>query len=283
MPNQTTTSKGIFGIPRLVAAAEEKHYAPGEYVFNQGQEDPHFYLVMEGEIEIRIKNREAQEKVIAHVRAGELLGEGALSGKTLKPASARALTPLRVLALSYAKFQELSAHDPASTFQFLLQVLGIVNERLKRSNTKLMALFDTIGMIHEFGDDLNRMASALLTHLKNLVGAEEGMLALKHPFNHAFRVLARTPLAPDESIFKKIDWKSTSQSFEEDRGYFLLVPLRNSGALALWRPLQKNDFDYDQKRLAELVADQAAASMADASRRAEEKARNILHQKRYVL
>ncbi len=282
MPNGNAAAQGIFELPGLVAAAEEKRYAPGEYVFQQGQEDPHFYLVVEGEIEIRIKNSDAQEKVIAHVRAGELLGEGALSGKTLKPASARAVTPLRVFALSYEKFQELSEHDPASARAFLLQVLGIVNERLKRSNVKLLALFDTIQMIHQYGDDLNRMASAVLAHLKNLVGAEEGMLALKNPFNHEFRVLAATTPKLEESLLKKTN-SVASQSFSDDRGHFLLVPLKSVGALMLWRSLKKNDFDYDHKRLVELVADQAASSIADASHRAEEKAKNILHQKRVIL
>ncbi|MFH0820852.1 MAG: hypothetical protein V1908_03695, partial [Candidatus Peregrinibacteria bacterium] len=64
---------------------------------------------------------------------------------------------------------------------------------------------------------------------------------------------------------------------------WIVVNLKEIGALVLFRQLDDKPFDVDQLRLTELVAEQTASTIEETSRRAEEKARNILHQKRYTL
>lgn len=282
MPNASAFSQGLLSTPGLLAFAQEKHYSPGEYVFKQGQEDPHFYLVMEGEIEIGLRTVDGQEKIIAHVSAGELLGEGVLSGKTLKPASARATAPLRVLALSHENFIKWSESDPAGAIEFLLSVLKVVNQRLNKGNVKLIALYETSESIRQHRGELSPLCSSLLRQLVALTEAGEGAMLLKNPFSEEWRTACVKGAFLQTKDLTTLDL-TQSHCFTENDGHFLVVNLKSFGAIVLFRPLIEKPFDLDQLRLAELVGEQVASTLEDTSRQAEEKARTILHQKRYVL
>lgn len=280
MPNNHQKTQAILALPGLHQVAEEKNFRQGEFIFKEGTDDPHFYLVEEGEIEILLRESTGNEKVIAYVKAGELLGEGTLSGKTLKPASARAATAVKLLALSYDNFQKLAKDVPQDAIQFLLNVLGIVNGRLSRTNVKLLALFELSAMMSAYRDDLKGMCNRLLQQLLTLMGAKDGALLLKNPFSSHFRTMASTSATLNEDTLKDFDF-SKSYAMSDKRGYFLIANLQESGVLVFIRP--DKPFEYDQVKLVSLIADQAARIIEETSRRAEEKAKNILHQKRYVL
>ncbi|GEM_PF-4665151 len=282
MPNASAFSQGLLSTPGLLAFAVEKRYASGDYIFQQGQEDPHFYLVMDGEIEIGLRTAEGEEKIIAHVSAGELLGEGVLSGKTLKPASARVVTPVQVLALSHENFIKWSKSDPAGAIEFLLSVLKIVNQRLNKGNVKLIALYETSESLRRHREDLNSLCSSLLGQLLALVEAGEGAVMLKNPFNQEWRTACVKGPSLVAKALATLDL-THSHCFTRDDGHWLIVSLKSFGALALFRRLTEKPFDLDQLRLATLVGEQVASTIEDTSHQAEEKARNILHQKRYVL
>lgn len=282
MPSEKTPSKELINEAVFRKMAEEMVVKQGDYIFKQGQEDPHFYIIAEGEIAISIRDQGGQEKDIAFVHPGELLGEGVLSGKTLKPASARALTDVRCLRLSYDHFKALTESEPDTAIHFLLEVLNLVNRRLNRTNIRLMALAEISQTIQRHRDDLHGMAKSLLRQLLHLLEADDAILVLKNPFTDDYRTIASTRDDLTEKTLK--DFGLLAPGYMTDsRGHWLILNLKGFGAIALVRAAEKTPFEQDHMRLGQLVAEQAAGAIDEASRRAAEKAKTILHQKRYVL
>jgi len=62
-----------------------------------------------------------------------------------------------------------------------------------------------------------------------------------------------------------------------------VMNLKQSGVIILSRPISDEPFEDGQLRLVQMIAEQAAGIIDDASRRAIEKARTVLHQQKVVL
>ncbi|MFH1012852.1 MAG: cyclic nucleotide-binding domain-containing protein [Candidatus Peregrinibacteria bacterium] len=280
--NNQRTPEGITAVEALLKVAEEKTFQAGDYIFKEGQEDKNLYLILNGEVEVSIQAADGSEKIVGYVRPGELLGEGVLSGKILKPTSARVVQKLTVMVLSLENFKKLTEENPKGTIQFLLNVLGVVNGRLNQSNIRLMALFDMSHMMQEHKDDLRAMSSNFIQQVSGLVEATDGLLLLKNPFNQTYRTIHSTRADLNENTVQSVGL-AQSRCVTSEMGHLLVVNLKDLGAVVLMRSMDKKPFELDHLRLVQLIAEQAASTIDEASRKAAEKARNILHQKRYEL
>lgn len=279
---QQKATQDIRDMEAIKKVAVERVVKMGEYIFKEGEEDSNFYIVIQGDIEISIKKSDGGDKVLAYVKPGELLGEGVLSGKTYKPASARAIQEAHLLSISHENFNKLITEDPQNGMQFLLKVMGIVNDRLHQSNVRLLALFEISKMMSMHSDDLKTMGSSLIHQLLGLTKSTDGILILKNPYSEGYRVIYSTNPALNENTVAELDL-TKPQYLTTSTGHLLIVNLKQVGAIILSRPLTDEAFDEDHSRLLQLVADQAATTIEEASRKAEEKAKTILHQKRIVL
>ncbi|PIZ74532.1 hypothetical protein COY07_00430 [Candidatus Peregrinibacteria bacterium CG_4_10_14_0_2_um_filter_43_11] len=276
------TAQDILKIDAVRHLAEEKTLKQGDYVFKEGQEDDHFYVILEGEIEISVKTSEGNEKVIAYVKPGELLGEGTLSGKTLKPASARAFSEVRLLALSYDNFTKMIAEDAPGSVEFLLKVLGMVNNRLHQTNLKMLAIFEISRMMTVYRDDLVGLCKTLIRQLIALTQSSEGIVLIKNSFSQTYRTIYSTTPLLSENLINDLDIEKP-QYFTGKNGHLLVMNLKQSGVIILSRPISDEPFEDGQLRLVQMIAEQAAGIIDDASRRAIEKARTVLHQQKVVL
>lgn len=275
-------NEGLLKNEALLKVAEEKTFREGETVFRQGEEDAHFYIVVKGVIEIVIRGADGTEKTVAYVHEGELLGEGTLFGKTHKPVTARALKELKLLSLSTENFDQFRRHDPESAHRFLLQIIDLLNHRINRSNIRMMALFEMSDMMRRNHGDLAAIARAFIGQLVGLTEAGQGLLILKNPFTEKYRTVYSTDETLDENTLLHRG-VSEPHCGTDENGHFLVVNLRDFGAVGLTRGKEDAPFADKDLRLVQLIARQAASAIEDASREASEKAKTILHQKRYVL
>jgi len=282
MPTATEQSQGIVQIQKILHLTEEKHFEPNEYIFKEGEEDRNFYIVMQGEIEISKKTSDGKAKVIAQVKSGEILGEGVLSGTLIKPASARTVTPVRVLILTKEDFDELAEKEPRTGMDFLLSVIGALNDRITRTDIKLLALYEMNKLMGIYRDDLPNLSQGLVQKLIAITGSRDGVILLKKPFEESYRVLYSTTDEMDEKTFESYE-KNKSRIISENGFQYLFVNLKDVGYLVLRRNESDSPYEDDQLRLLILVAEQAGNTIESASRRAAEKARDILHQKKFVL
>jgi CRP-like cAMP-binding protein len=282
MPTATEQSQELMQIQKILHLTEEKHFEPNEYIFKEGEEDRNFYIVMQGEIEISKNTSDGKSKVIALVKSGEILGEGVLSGVLIKPASARTITPVQLLVLTKEDFDELAEKEPRIGMDFLLSVIGALTDRITRTDIKLLALYEINKLMGIYRDDLPNLSQGLVQKLISITESRDGIILLKKPFEESYRVLYSTTDEMNEKTFEDYE-KDKSRIITEKDFQYLFVNLKDVGYLVLQREKEDSSYEDDQLRLLILVAEQTGNTIEAASRRAAEKARDILHQKKFVL
>jgi NADH:ubiquinone reductase (H+-translocating) len=85
------------------------HYVAGDFILRQGDATDHFYVIVEGEVEVSRKHPDGTEIVLSHLGAGDHFGDMALlEGRERHSASVRALTAVNVLTLGRDDFKLLA-------------------------------------------------------------------------------------------------------------------------------------------------------------------------------
>ena len=97
----------------------------GTTLFREGEIGDVMFAVVEGEIELLVDTT-----TVETVGPGGILGELALIDPAPRSATARALTPARVVRVDQSQFTFLVHEHPT----FALQVMTIMAERIRRTN-----------------------------------------------------------------------------------------------------------------------------------------------------
>jgi CRP-like cAMP-binding protein len=87
---------------RIAALADERDVADGTELIREGEPGSEFYVVVDGEVEVRRRGRR-----VARLGPGSFVGEIALLSRSPRTATVVATTPLRVLAITGRDFVAL--------------------------------------------------------------------------------------------------------------------------------------------------------------------------------
>lgn len=98
-------------IERLSAITQLVDFIPGDTVIEEGQHGNALYIIAQGEVTVTRLNQETEEH-LATLKQGDFFGEGALLGDSIRSATVRATTPLRLIRMSQEQVMELADVQP---------------------------------------------------------------------------------------------------------------------------------------------------------------------------
>ncbi|MBX3022659.1 MAG: cyclic nucleotide-binding domain-containing protein [Bdellovibrionales bacterium] len=114
---------------------ERVSYPAGQSIFEEGDQEEHFYIVQSGEVEIYTQTKDGSSQFsICTFGPGESFGEFALLDKAPRSASARAKTDVELVRVSAEAYQQLLAGLPewaGSMLQSFANRLKQMNDRLR--------------------------------------------------------------------------------------------------------------------------------------------------------
>jgi CRP/FNR family transcriptional regulator, cyclic AMP receptor protein len=108
-------------LAQVASIADEVGLPEGRQLTRQGERGREFFVLIEGEAEVRRNGRK-----VATIRPGDFFGEIALVSDRPRTATVTATNPVRVLVIRDAEFRSMLLHTP----KIALKVMEAVAERL---------------------------------------------------------------------------------------------------------------------------------------------------------
>jgi CRP/FNR family transcriptional regulator, cyclic AMP receptor protein len=124
---------------------EAVHLSTGQVLFRQGQPGDHTYLLVSGRIEIRVAVPHQQDRVLATLLSGSILGEIGLLLDEPRTATAVAGTDSRLWAISRDALEAGVQRGDAWACEFQGCTARVLAQRLARMDQQLVSLLSESG------------------------------------------------------------------------------------------------------------------------------------------
>jgi CRP/FNR family cyclic AMP-dependent transcriptional regulator len=145
----------------FVAAGSTRDYAPGNYLFHEGDPPGAVFGVLSGQVRLIASAEGGRELLLAVKTSGEMFGELSVIDGLPRSASALAVDHVAVVAVPERSFIAFIEDHPG----LAVQLLGVLAHRL-RATTRLH--------VDQRGADLTRRVAAGLTQLAAEMGVVNG-------------------------------------------------------------------------------------------------------------
>lgn len=121
----------------LADILHHRTYQDGEFVFLKGQPGAAMFIIKTGRINVIDYGKENGETVIATLNSGDLFGELALLDDSPRSASAKAVEPTVIYAISRTDLDHLLTTSPQAGLRVYRALAGIIGTRLKNANVQI--------------------------------------------------------------------------------------------------------------------------------------------------
>jgi len=136
----------------LASLAEVQEVPANAVVFRQGQASPSIYLVVEGNVSLELDLPGRGRVRFQTAGPGELLGWSSLLETGPMIATARTLTPTRLLILNTAQVQALCAHNSEFGHEFVRRTARALAQRLATTRLQLLDVYrDLLPLVPDEG------------------------------------------------------------------------------------------------------------------------------------
>ncbi|MGH8705550.1 MAG: cyclic nucleotide-binding domain-containing protein [Burkholderiales bacterium] len=130
-------------ISAIASLAEAQKLAPGKELFREGDSGDGLYLVVSGEIDV-VKRAPGNERSLARLGAGEVLGEMSLLTEDSRSATGRATVETTVLRLPAKRFRALLEQGSPAALKVVARIAEVIARRLATTNAKVIELADKL-------------------------------------------------------------------------------------------------------------------------------------------
>ncbi len=121
----------------VAAIVHKREYKAGEPVFYQGDPGLGMYIIREGEVAIRIAEREGEDKELAILTDGDFFGELALLDESPRSASAICKTDCSLIGFFRTDLFELIEQKSDLGIKIVLKLAEILAVRLRKTDKEL--------------------------------------------------------------------------------------------------------------------------------------------------
>jgi CRP-like cAMP-binding protein len=128
-------------ILKLAKHASLRTYRPGEYIFRQGENASHLYLIEYGKVDIELFSATGGPVVVQTVEIGQVLGWSWLIPPYEWCFDARVVEPTEVIELDARYLRELTQQDHQLGYEVLKRFLTVIAERLYAERLQLVNVF----------------------------------------------------------------------------------------------------------------------------------------------
>jgi serine/threonine protein phosphatase PrpC len=111
---------------------EEHYFAPGELLVEQGSPGTSMFVILEGDVAVRVNGVE-----VARLGAGEHFGELALSDEQPRSASVAAVTFGSAISVSAEQLREFCRREPELGNEVLWKMMRVLGLRLRQTNARI--------------------------------------------------------------------------------------------------------------------------------------------------
>lgn len=125
-------------IEMLGEVTQQKKFAEGDIVFDQGDVGDSLYLLVEGAVEVLHKREDGQEHVITVLEAPEFFGEMSLIDKEYRSATIRAKSETIMLYLTNENLHSFARVYKNGFTLVVINIARVLSTRLRETNQKLI-------------------------------------------------------------------------------------------------------------------------------------------------
>jgi len=107
-------------------------FESGEFIFSEGELGTEMFILQEGKVEI-LKDMQGESKQLAVLEKGDFFGEMAILEDLPRTASARSLTPVKLLMINGATFDQMLRSNP----EIAVRMMRKLSRRLRETDRML--------------------------------------------------------------------------------------------------------------------------------------------------
>ncbi len=123
-------------LTKIATNSDEEKFTRNSVVFKAGDKASHFYVLVEGAVDISLGKRETTHMSVT--KAGEVFGWSALVDPYIYTATARCTKDTRVMKIGRDLVENAICEHPAEGLAILKNLTGIIAQRLRYAYKSLV-------------------------------------------------------------------------------------------------------------------------------------------------
>ncbi len=127
----------FFELRKVARILHRRSYLQHEVVLHEKEPGTGMYIVKSGKLKVFVQNSDGTEQILAILEEGDFFGEGALIDESSSMATVVATEDSELLGLFRADLMELIDRDPRLSANILMQLAGIMAQRLREADLSL--------------------------------------------------------------------------------------------------------------------------------------------------
>lgn len=142
----------------IISVSEVFKCHEGEQIIREGEVSSNVYLILNGQVCVKVKDNEGKQVYLSTIGEGEIFGEAGIFLKTARTADVVSLGESRIMRLHRKDLLSFIKKDPGTGIKVLMIIIYGLLKKLRESNQELAYERQTDGD----QDDIDALVESLM-------------------------------------------------------------------------------------------------------------------------